>query len=356
MSTLSPGAAIGILGGGQLGRMLAMAAAKLGFDAHILTPEQNSPAARVAAKTIVADYDDAAALLAFAEGVDVVTAEFENVPAATASALVAAGVEVRPNPRALEWAQDRIAEKKLFESLGFQTAPFADVLTREDLQAGLARIGAPAILKTRRLGYDGKGQARIAKMEDADAAFEALGGQPSILEGFVQFEREVSIVAARGLDGAFAAYDLAENIHKNGILHSSAVPARVSETSAVLAENFAKRLGDALDYVGVFAIEFFVMENGDLIANEMAPRVHNSGHWTEAACEVSQFEQHIRAVAGWPLGPTRRLADADMLNLVGDDVDSWAALAADPNARLHLYGKREARPGRKMGHVTRLKR
>jgi 5-(carboxyamino)imidazole ribonucleotide synthase len=351
---LAPGATIGILGGGQLGRMLAMAAAKLGFDVHIYTPEEDSPAARVAAKTTIAQYDDASALLAFAEAVDVVTAEFENVPAETAAALMAAGAIVRPNPRALELAQDRVSEKRLFESVGVAVAPFAEILTRADLDAALVKIGAPAILKTRRLGYDGKGQARITSAADVAPAFEAMAGQDAILEGFVAFEREVSIIAVRSPDGAFAAYDLAENVHANGILDTSTVPARCTEAVAHEARAIAERLAQKLDYAGVFAIEFFVMADGALIANEMAPRVHNSGHWTEAACAVSQFEQHIRAIAGWPLGASVRHSNALMTNLIGEDVDAWAHYAADPAAVLQLYGKREARAGRKMGHVTRI--
>jgi 5-(carboxyamino)imidazole ribonucleotide synthase len=354
MSPLAPGAVIGILGGGQLGRMLALAAAELGFDVHVLTPEQDSPAARVAARSIVADYDDAAALLAFAEAVDVITTEFENVPAAAADALIAAHAIVAPNPRALALAQDRVAEKQLFASLGFETAPFAPIDSRADLHAALARIGAPTILKTRRLGYDGKGQARIAALADADEAFAALAPQPLILEGFCAFERELSIIAARGADGAFGAYDLSENEHGGGILRRTRAPARVSAEIEARARAMAQLLGEALDYVGVFAIEFFLMPDERLIANEMAPRVHNSGHWTQDACAASQFEQHIRAVAGWPLAATTRLCDAEMINLIGDEIDQWRAFAADPDARVHLYGKREARPGRKMGHVTRL--
>ncbi len=352
---LAPGATIGILGGGQLGRMLAMAAARLGFDVHIYTPEADSPASRVAAQTSIAAYDDAAALLAFAEKVDVVTAEFENVPAETAAALKAAGALVRPNPRALELAQDRVSEKRLFESADIPVAPFAEVSTRADLDAALGKIGLPAILKTRRLGYDGKGQARIKSAGDIAPALEAMAGQDAILEGYVSFAREVSVIAARGVSGAFAAYDLAENVHADGILATSTIPARCDEAVQKQAHGIAKRLADKLDYVGVFAIEFFLMEDASLIANEMAPRVHNSGHWTEAACAISQFEQHIRAVAGWPLGASVRHSDAVMTNLIGEDVETWTQVAGDPSAMLHLYGKREARPGRKMGHVTRIK-
>jgi len=354
MNALAPGAVIGILGGGQLGRMLATAAARLGFDVHIFTDETDSPAARVAARTIVADYDDAAALAAFARGVGVVTSEFENVPAATAEALIGAGAIVRPNPRVLAAAQDRIDEKTLFQSLGIDTAPFAPVETRAGLDRALDAIGMPAILKTRRLGYDGKGQARIMTPAEADGGFAAMAGQPAILEGFCAFEREVSMVAARGADGAFACYDLVENVHEGGILRRTTAPARCAGEIGARAADIARRVADALDYVGVIAIEFFLMADGSLIANEMAPRVHNSGHWTLDACACDQFEQHIRAVAGWALGPTDRLCDAEMTNLIGDDALAWERYAADPSARLHLYGKREARPGRKMGHVTRL--
>jgi 5-(carboxyamino)imidazole ribonucleotide synthase len=346
---------IGILGGGQLGRMLAMEAAALGFDVHIYTPEEDSPAERVSARATVASYDDAVALAAFARDVAVVTTEFENVPAATAEILIASGAVVHPNPRALALAQDRVAEKKLFASLGIATALFAVVDTRDDLSAALKAIGAPSILKTRRLGYDGKGQARIASPDEADAAFASIGKAPAILEGFCAFEREVSVVAARGIDGSFAAYDLVENIHQNGILARTIAPATCSKAIANAASAMTQRLAEALNYVGVITLELFVMPDGALLANEMAPRVHNSGHWTMDACGASQFEQHIRAIAGWPLASPARLCDAEMQNLIGADADAWQALSADPNARLHLYGKRDALPGRKMGHVTRLK-
>jgi 5-(carboxyamino)imidazole ribonucleotide synthase len=355
MSALAPGSMIGILGGGQLGRMLAMAAAELGFDVHIYTPEADSPAARVSARATIAAYDDPEALAAFAADVAVVTTEFENVPAATAEILIASGAVVHPNPRALALAQDRVAEKQLFASLGVETAPFAIVDTQGDLTAALNTIGAPSILKTRRLGYDGKGQARIASPADADAAFASIGSAPAILEGFCAFEREVSVVAVRGVDGAFAAYDLVENIHRDGILARTIAPATCSDDIAHAAKAMTKRLADALNYVGVITLELFVMPDGALLANEMAPRVHNSGHWTMDACAASQFEQHIRAIAGWPLASTLRLCDAEMDNLIGADAEAWALRAADPNTRLHLYGKRDALPGRKMGHVTRLK-
>ncbi len=354
MTMLAPGAVIGILGGGQLGRMLSTAAAELGFDVHIFTDEPDSPASRVSARTIVAAYDDANALADFADSVDVVTTEFENVPAATADILRSAGALVRPDPNALALAQDRIEEKSFFNKLGVETAPFAAVTTRGELDAALDKIGIPAILKTRRLGYDGKGQARIMREEDADVAYAAMMGQAAVLEGLCAFDREVSIVAARGADGAFSAYDLTENEHRGGILHRSVAPASGGAEISARAAAMTHLVAQALDYVGVLAIEFFVMPDGRLLANEMAPRVHNSGHWTMDACRTGQFEQHIRAVAGWPLGSPERLVDAEMINLIGDDVNAWQSIAEDTNARLHLYGKREARAGRKMGHVTRL--
>ena len=355
MKPLAPGSAIGVLGGGQLGRMLALAAAQLGFDVHIFTDESDSPAARVAAKAMVSDYHDHEALADFARGVAVVTTEFENVPADTAEALVAAGARVAPNPRALAIAQDRFAEKSYFHANGIATAPFAAIDSLSDLTAALGEIGAPAILKTRRLGYDGQGQARIARAEDARAAFEKLAGAGAVLEGFCAFEREVSIIAARGADGAFAAYDLCENDHAGGILSRTTLPARCGAEVGENARAEIRRVMQALDYVGVLAMEFFLMPGGALIANEMAPRVHNSGHWTIEGAATSQFEQHVRAIAGWPLGSPERLFDIEMENLIGDGAAHWAKLAAAPNAHLHLYGKRDMRAGRKMGHVTRLK-
>lgn len=351
---LRPGATIGILGGGQLGRMVAMAAAKLGFDAHIYTDESDSPAERVAARATVAAFEDEAALANFAAVVDVVTTEFENVPARTAAFLVETGVLVRPGANALAIAQDRVLEKRFLNEAGVATTPFAAVESLGDLEAALQGLAPPAILKTRRFGYDGKGQARITRTDDAGSAWNAIGGQPAILEALAPFEREISVIAARGADGAFAAYDPVENTHADGILRTSRVPSSLPFGMLDEAIAATRRVADALDYVGVLTVEFFVMRDGRLLANEMAPRVHNSGHWTEAACLTSQFEQHVRAVAGWPLGPTERLADAEMTNLIGDDLEKWDALIAEPEALLHLYGKRETRDGRKMGHVTRL--
>ncbi|MGE3303200.1 MAG: 5-(carboxyamino)imidazole ribonucleotide synthase [Hyphomonadaceae bacterium] len=355
MTPLPAGAAIGILGGGQVGRMLALAAAKLGFDCRIYTPEEDSSAARVAAGCVIGAYEDATKLTAFARSVSVVTFEFENVPAAALDILARTGVPVRPGARALSTGQDRLVEKNFFASLGIETAPFAPVDIAGDLPAALATVGAPAILKTRRLGYDGKGQARVAKAGEAAAAYAAIGEGPAILEGFVRFEREVSVVAARGADGAFAAYDVCENVHDDGILAVTRAPAHIAPEIASRALAHTRAVMEALDHVGVLAVEYFLAPGGKLLANEFAPRVHNSGHWTEDACFTGQFEQHIRAVAGWPLGSPMRLADAEMTNLVGDDAEAWAAIAREPDAKLHLYGKRVMRAGRKMGHVTRLK-
>jgi 5-(carboxyamino)imidazole ribonucleotide synthase len=354
VTPLQPGSTIGILGGGQLGRMLSIAAAQLGFDVCIFTDEPDSPASRVSAKTIVGNYLDHAALADFARRVSVVTTEFENVPAETAEALIAAGARVAPSPRALAVAQDRFDEKSFLAAMGIATPAFAAVSSQVELDAAVAGIGAPAILKTRRLGYDGRGQIRIKTATDAAGAYERLGA-PGILEGFCAFEREVSIIAARNWDRDVAFYDLCENEHAGGILSRTTLPAQVSAATTKVAREAAENVLAAFDYVGVLTIEFFVMADGSLVANEMAPRVHNSGHWTIEGALTSQFEQHIRAVAGWPLGPTTRVAAIEMLNLIGEDANVWAALAADPGARVHLYGKRDARAGRKMGHVTKLK-
>jgi 5-(carboxyamino)imidazole ribonucleotide synthase len=356
MRPLPPGGTIGILGGGQLGRTLSLAAARLGFDCHVYTPEKDSCAARVSARATIAAYDDVAALKKFAQGCGVVTFEFENVPAATVTALTSTGIPVYPPVASLAVSQDRVDEKEFFGRLGIGVAPFAPVNSRSELDAALEKIGAPAILKTRRLGYDGKGQARIASKSDAAGALKAIGPHPAILEGFVAFAREISVVAARARDGSFAAFDVCENVHKDGILDTTSAPARIDPALAARAQDSTRRVMEALNHVGVLAVEYFIMADGALLANEFAPRVHNSGHWTEDACLTSQFEQHIRAIAGWPLGDVTRIADVEMKNLIGADVENWAALAADPSAHLHFYGKGEARPGRKMGHVNRLKK
>jgi 5-(carboxyamino)imidazole ribonucleotide synthase len=354
MMIVPPGGTIGILGGGQLGRMLATAAAELGFDVHVFTPESDSPAARVAARTTVASYDDAAALAAFAAAVDVVTFEFESVPHRAAEILREAGAVLRPQASAFAVARNRLAEKRFFNAVGIETAAFAPI-GAETLDLALAAVGLPAIIKTAEDGYDGKGQARVASREEAEAAIARLGPGPLIIEAFCQFEREISIVAARGEDGAFVAFEPGENRHEAGILSTTIVPARISPEIAAKARAHVSALMEALAYVGVLAVEFFVMPDGRLLGNEMAPRVHNSGHWTQDAASVSQFELQIRAAAGWPLPAPERFADVEMRNLLGEDAALWRSFAADPKARLHLYGKREARTGRKMGHVTLLK-
>ena len=349
---LPQGAVIGILGGGQLGRMLSVAAARLGYRTHIYEPGANPPAADVAYKTTTASYDDHAALVAFAEAVDIITYEFENVPTAALD-LLEARRPIRPNRRALAISQDRIAEKDFLTGLGLTTAAYHAVQTATDLDTGLARIGTPAILKTTRLGYDGKGQARILTATDAGPALAAMQGAPAVLEGFITFTHEVSVIAARGLSGDVAAYDPGENVHRSGILHSTTVPARLTAPQRTDAVILAARILTALDYVGVLGVELFVTPAG-FVVNEIAPRVHNSGHWTQNGCAVDQFEQHIRAVAGWPLGDGSRHADIEMLNLIGDDVSRLPDIACQKDTALHLYGKAEARPGRKMGHLNRI--
>ncbi len=349
---VAPGGTLGILGGGQLGRMLAIAAARLGLKVHIFAPEESSPAADVAAAWTRAAYDDAEALRAFAQAVDVVTYEFENVPAGTVE-ILALLVPVRPGAKALAVSQDRLAEKTFLNSIGLATAPFAQVDGPEDLEAALAKIGTPAILKTRRFGYDGKGQARIDRPEDAAEALASLNGAPAILEGFVQFRREISVIGARSLDGAVVCFDAGENVHREGILRTTTVPGGVTARLRADAALAAGRLLNALDYVGVIGVELFETPRG-LVVNEFAPRVHNTGHWTIEACVIDQFQQHVRAVCGWPLGDGSRHSDAVMENLIGDEAEGWTGIAAESGAGLHLYGKGEARPGRKMGHVTRI--
>jgi len=352
---LAPGETIGILGGGQLGRMLSAAAARLGFDVVILDPEPDAPAGRVSAHTIVAEYDDPQGLQALAATADVVTYEFENVPAAAVARLAEMGVEVAPGPKALRVAQDRLEEKTFLNANGAPTVAFAAADSPEAAVAAVEAVGAPALMKTRREGYDGKGQRWVEHAHAAPAAFAALGGAPVILEAAAEFVRELSVIAARGRDGATAVYPLTENHHEDGILRRSIAPAQVSQAIADQAERIAARILAGLDYVGVIGIELFEMADGRLLVNEIAPRVHNTGHWTQDGCEVDQFEQHIRAVAGWPLGPTHPVARVEMLNLLGEEVDAWARYAAEPETRVHLYGKRDAKPGRKMGHINRVK-
>jgi 5-(carboxyamino)imidazole ribonucleotide synthase len=355
MTALHPGATIGILGSGQLGRMLAMAAARLGLKSHIYA-DAPGPAFDVAAHTTVAPYNDEASLAAFAAMVGVATYEFENIPVETV-AFLSKHIPVRPGVAALACAQDRLNEKRLARELGAMTADFAAIGNLEELVAAVDVFGVPAILKTRRFGYDGKGQVKINLPSDCKAAWDAIGSQPAILEKLVPFKSEVSVVAVRAVDGTFAAYDVATNDHRHHILHTSTVPAALSDEAIAAAVATTKGIADALNYVGVLAVEFFALEYNRrdvLYVNEIAPRVHNSGHWTTDACAVSQFENHIRAVAGWPIGQTTRHSDAVMTNLIGKDANAWAKLAAEPTACVHLYGKNEARAGRKMGHVTRI--
>jgi 5-(carboxyamino)imidazole ribonucleotide synthase len=350
--TLAPGAVIGILGGGQLGRMLSVAASRLGFRCHIFEPGANPPAGQVAEKVWTAPYEDTEALTEFARGVDVVTYEFENVPTAALDAIEAIR-PIRPGREALRVSQDRLTEKDFLTGLGLTCAPYADIASLGDLTAALDRIGAPAILKTRRFGYDGKGQARIKSPADAPTALADLNGAPAVLEGFVDFSHEVSVIAARGLTGETVAFDPGENVHEGGILRTTTVPARLTAAQRQDAVLIAARILSALDYVGVMGVELFVTPAG-LVVNEIAPRVHNSGHWTQNGCAVDQFEQHIRAVAGWPLGNGKRHSDVVMENLIGEDMDRVPAIAREPGAALHLYGKADTKPGRKMGHVNRI--
>lgn len=351
---LRTGATIGILGGGQLGRMLSVAASRLGLRTHIFEPGAEPPAGDVAHAVTTAAYDDADALRRFAETCDVITYEFENIPTAALDLLETLR-PIRPGREALRISQDRLTEKTFLNDLGLATAPFADCPDLPALQTALDSIGAPAILKTRRFGYDGKGQARLSTSADAETALAEMNGAPAILEGFVDFTAEISVIAARGTDGTVACYDPGENVHKNGILHTTTVPASLPAAARTDAVLIAAKILNALDYVGVLGVELFVTPRG-LIVNEIAPRVHNSGHWTQNGCTVDQFEQHIRAVAGWPLGDGARYADIEMRNLIGDDILDAPALAKDPNTALHLYGKADTKPGRKMGHVNRVLR
>ncbi|MGB8273844.1 MAG: 5-(carboxyamino)imidazole ribonucleotide synthase [Alphaproteobacteria bacterium] len=355
----APGAAIGILGGGQLGRMSAMAAARLGFRTHVFTPEADSPAAQVSGKATVAPYTDEAALRAFARSVDVVTFEFENVPFEAVTAIEDL-VPVRPKPDVLRICQDRLLEKTFAWDNEVATAPFAPVTDRTSLEAAFETLGRPAVFKTRRHGYDGKGQVRIPAGDDeafwraVDEAAGIAAAAPSILEAFVDFSCELSVIVARGVTGETAVYDVVENEHVHGILDRTIAPARVSGALAGEAQRMALVLANALDLVGLLAVEMFLTRDDQLLVNELAPRPHNSGHWTLDACVTSQFEQHVRAVTGLPLGSTRRLANAEMKNLIGAEVDRWRDLVAEPDVKVHLYGKTETKPGRKMGHVTRL--
>lgn len=351
---LPPNATIGILGGGQLGRMSALAAARLGYRCHVYAPEPDSPGMQVAASHTVASYEDTAALARFAAAVDVVTFEFENVPAATLDAL-APLVPCRPGVATLRTCQDRLAEKRFLESAGVPVGPWRAVLTETDLAAGIAALGLPAVLKTTRLGYDGRGQAVIRAPAEAAAAYARLSPKPLILEAFIPFAAELSAIVARGADGATAVFDAVENRHHHHILDLSFAPARVAPGIAAAAQAHVTAAAAALDLIGVLALELFLLPDGRLLGNEMAPRPHNSGHWTMDACAAGQFEQHIRAIAGLPLADPARHHDAVMRNLVGPEgMARWPDLLALPGVVPHLYGKAEARPGRKMGHANRL--
>lgn len=350
---LPPGSTLGIIGGGQLGRMTALAAARLGYRVHVFTPEADSPTQQVAAAATVAEYTDLTALEAFARAVDVVTFEFENIPAESVR-LLSSLVPVRPNWKVLETAQDRVVEKSFFNSIGIATAPWKAVSSAADLHAAVAILGRPAVLKTNRFGYDGKGQISIGADTNLDEAWAAIGGVDAILEGFIDFVGEMSVIVARGLDGTSATFDPAWNVHRHHILDTTTVPAPITGDLAEAAMAAAHKVAKAVDLTGLLAVEMFVTKDGRLLANEMAPRPHNSGHWTMDACITDQFEQFVRAVCGLPLGSPERLSDAIMKNLIGDDVNEWLDILKDPTAKLHLYGKAKARPGRKMGHVTHL--
>jgi 5-(carboxyamino)imidazole ribonucleotide synthase len=331
--------------------MTALAAARLGIRCHIFTPDPDGPAEQVCAAVTIAPYDDFAALESFASAVDAVTFEFENIPAASVAHL-AERIPVRPGWRALETAQDRITEKTFFNDLGIATAPWAPVNGPDSLEAALETLGRPSILKTTRLGYDGKGQARLTAETNPKAAWDSLRTDAAVLEGFVDFTSEISVIVARGLDGATACFEPTENVHRDGILHTSTVPSALTADQAETARSIATRAAEALDLVGLLAVELFVTRTGEILVNEMAPRPHNSGHWTMDACHVDQFEQFVRAVCGLPLGDPTRFRPMSMRNLIGADADTWPELLAHPGAKLHLYGKAESRPGRKMGHVN----
>jgi 5-(carboxyamino)imidazole ribonucleotide synthase len=353
---LKPGDTIGILGGGQLGRMLAMAAARLGLRCQVFSPDPDSPAFDVVLNATCAEYADVEALELFANDVDVITYEFENVPAATAM-LLAARRPVLPDQKILETTQDRLAEKDFVKRLGIGTAAYADVSSAAELRAAIAKIGLPAVIKTRRFGYDGKGQAIIREGDDPDQVWQNLATKSAILEAFIPFEREVSVIAARSADGQVECFDVTENEHRDHILNISRAPAAIPEALAAQARGIAEKIAHALDYVGVLAVEMFVVQTDGgpkVLVNEIAPRVHNSGHWTLDGASISQFEQHIRAIAGWPLGKPVRHGPVTMTNLIGDDINGYERWLTVPGATVHLYGKGPPRPGRKMGHVTQV--
>jgi 5-(carboxyamino)imidazole ribonucleotide synthase len=350
---LAPGATIGILGGGQLGRMTALAAARLGYRCHAFADEPDSPAAQVCARSTVASFDDDAALARFAAEVDVATFEFENIPA-EAGRRVAAVIPVLPRPEILEITQDRLHEKDFLRSIGIATTEYRGLADAEALREAMADFGRPAVLKSVRLGYDGKGQVTIQPETAPAEAWRRMGGEIGILEAYVDFACEISVIVARRADGEWAAYPPVENRHVNHILDTTIAPARIAPETATRAEAIACVIAERLGLVGVLAVEMFVTRDGGLLVNELAPRPHNSGHWTIDACVTSQFEQLVRAICGLPLGSVAHHSDAVMKNLIGAEAETWRESLDDPLAKLHLYGKREAKPGRKMGHVTRL--
>ncbi len=349
---LPSGSTIGILGGGQLGRMLSVAASRLGLKTHIFEPGPNPPAGQVADRLTTASYSDIEALQSFAKAVDVITFEFENIPTEALDTLEAMR-PVLPNRRALATSQDRITEKDFLTSLGLNCAPYTKIETTEDLAKAIASVGTPSILKTRRFGYDGKGQVRLKTEADAQKAWEELGMTPCVLEGFVGFSNEVSVIGARSQSGEVVCFDPGENIHRDGILHSTTIPARLTLAQKTDAVILTGKILNALDYVGVMGVEIFVTAQ-KLMVNEIAPRVHNSGHWTQNGCTIDQFEQHIRAIASWPLGDGQRHSNVVMTNLIGEEVNDVQALSRDTSVGLHLYGKADAKPGRKMGHVNKI--
>jgi 5-(carboxyamino)imidazole ribonucleotide synthase len=350
---LAPGGIVGILGGGQLGRMIALAAAELGYRCHVFTNEADSPAVQVCAASTIADFTDAAALKRFAAAIDVATCEFENIPSGSVS-LVAALKPVLPEPRILEIAQDRLHEKDFLRSIGVETTAYREIADPAALVRAIQEFGYPAVLKTVRMGYDGKGQVTLTPNTKADEAWRRMGGESGILEGFVDFACEISVIVARGRDGTWAIYPPVENQHVDHVLDTTIAPARIPFETVMRAEAIARHVAEKLDLVGLLAVEMFVTEGGELLVNEIAPRPHNSGHWTIDACVTSQFEQLVRALCGLPLGSVEHHSDAVMKNLLGSDVEKWREAYNDPLAKLHLYGKTEALPGRKMGHVTRL--
>jgi 5-(carboxyamino)imidazole ribonucleotide synthase len=352
---IQPGATLGLLGGGQLGRMFTQAAQRMGFEVVVLDPDPRSPAGRIATRQITSLYTDQPALSDLGQSTSAVTTEFENVPAASLNFL-RQYVPVRPGAEAVMLTQDRIVEKTFAREQGLGTAPFHSVLTESDCEAAFAAIGGPALLKTARLGYDGKGQIAVTSASDTREAFRRFSGQPCVLEARLQLELEISVVLARGAEGRIVTFPVAENRHVDGILDTTVVPARIAEPLAAQAREAASALAQAMEYVGTMAVEFFVLGGGKLLVNEMAPRPHNSGHYTLDACATDQFEQQVRALAGLPLGDTGLLSPVTMVNLLGDlwqqGEPRWDRALADPRVHLHLYGKSEPRPGRKMGHLN----